>query len=217
VLAGRPKHGKSWLALDLALGVGTGGAVLGDVACTNGPVLYLALEDSPYRMRARVEALLHDATPPGRPRDPRCAVVRVLVLRSRIERPLGCRERMRRFGRALGAQKLDAGGSPYLLSSHVPHCVRRVWSVRTTLSGETRRWRGSSIATVEARNVTSHSIPCWFGSITWRIVRIGSRTSRRIGPIAVDRSSGMIPDAKTECSTPSRTRLKAASITPRTG
>jgi RecA-family ATPase len=56
VLAGRPKHGKSWFALDLALGVGTGIAVLGDVACAKGPVLYLALEDSPYRMRGRVGA-----------------------------------------------------------------------------------------------------------------------------------------------------------------
>ena len=46
---------------------------------------------------------------------------------------------------------------------------------------------------------------------------MGSVTSIRIGPTAVVRSTGMSPDAKTECSTPSRTMLKAASTTPRTG
>ena len=37
------------------------------------------------------------------------------------------------------------------------------------------------------------------------------------GPIAVERSRGMLPEANTECSTPSSTMLKAASTTPRTG
>jgi hypothetical protein len=64
VLAGRPKHGKSWLALDLALGVGTGTTVLGDVPCAEASVLYLALEDSPYRIRRRVDALLREIEPP---------------------------------------------------------------------------------------------------------------------------------------------------------
>ena len=42
-------------------------------------------------------------------------------------------------------------------------------------------------------------------------------TGLRIGPISVDRSKGIRPEANTECSTPSITRLKAASMTPRTG
>ena len=40
---------------------------------------------------------------------------------------------------------------------------------------------------------------------------------RRRGPISVDRSRGMDPEAKTECSTPSITTLKAASMMPRFG
>jgi hypothetical protein len=39
----------------------------------------------------------------------------------------------------------------------------------------------------------------------------------RSGPIAVDRSTGMRPEANTECSTPSCTTENAASITPRFG
>ena len=35
------------------------------------------------------------------------------------------------------------------------------------------------------------------------MVRIGSSTSTRIGPIVVDRSSGIAPEANMECSTPS--------------
>jgi RecA-family ATPase len=56
ILAGRPKSGKSWLALDLGLGVATGGAVLGE-ECTQGDVLYLALEDNRRRMKDRLEML----------------------------------------------------------------------------------------------------------------------------------------------------------------
>jgi biotin operon repressor len=52
-LAGRPKLGKSWLALQVACAVGTGGKALGrDV--TAGQVLYLALEDSPRRLQKRM-------------------------------------------------------------------------------------------------------------------------------------------------------------------
>jgi len=53
ILAGRPKVGKSWLALQIAHAVAAGGHVLGqDVE--QGPVLYLALEDSPRRLRDRM-------------------------------------------------------------------------------------------------------------------------------------------------------------------
>jgi hypothetical protein len=55
-LAGRPKLGKSWLALQLAVAVASGGRFL-DAKVEGGPVLYLALEDSPRRLKARLERL----------------------------------------------------------------------------------------------------------------------------------------------------------------
>ena len=45
-LAGRPKLGKSWLALQIAVAVGCGGRLF-DLKIDPGKVLYLALEDSP--------------------------------------------------------------------------------------------------------------------------------------------------------------------------
>jgi len=53
-LAGRPKVGKSWLALQIAGAVGTGGRAL-DRQVKRGRVLYLALEDSPRRLKQRLE------------------------------------------------------------------------------------------------------------------------------------------------------------------
>lgn len=55
-LAGRPKLGKSWLALQLAIAVASGGRFL-DEEVESGPVLYLALEDSPRRLKKRLEML----------------------------------------------------------------------------------------------------------------------------------------------------------------
>jgi RecA-family ATPase len=54
ILAGRPKLGKSWLALDLALAVARGSYCLGNVECVQGDVLYLALEDNQRRLKSRV-------------------------------------------------------------------------------------------------------------------------------------------------------------------
>lgn len=53
VLAGRPKLGKSWLALQLAVSVASAGKFL-DADITKHPVLYLALEDSPRRIKDRL-------------------------------------------------------------------------------------------------------------------------------------------------------------------
>lgn len=53
ILAGRPKLGKSWLALQIALGVADGGLVLGE-KCREGSVLFAALEDNPRRLQARL-------------------------------------------------------------------------------------------------------------------------------------------------------------------
>jgi hypothetical protein len=56
ILAGRPKLGKSWLALDLALAVALGTDCLG-VPCQQGDVLYLALEDNQRRLQSRLQKL----------------------------------------------------------------------------------------------------------------------------------------------------------------
>ncbi len=53
LLAGRPKVGKSWLALQIAHAKGIGGEVFG-AAVDKGRVLFLALEDSPARLADRM-------------------------------------------------------------------------------------------------------------------------------------------------------------------
>jgi AAA domain len=58
LLAGAPKRGKSWLALDLCCSVAMGGYTLGDQHCEQGDVLYCALEDSPRRMHERLHKVL---------------------------------------------------------------------------------------------------------------------------------------------------------------
>ena len=52
ILAGRPKVGKSWLGLQVAIATASGGMVLGKQA-TQGSVFYLALEDGPRRLKSR--------------------------------------------------------------------------------------------------------------------------------------------------------------------
>lgn len=52
-LAGRPKLGKSWMALQIAVAVGSGGMVLGKQV-EKRDVLYLALEDGPQRLQKRL-------------------------------------------------------------------------------------------------------------------------------------------------------------------
>lgn len=58
ILAGRPKLGKSWLALGLALAVASGGRALGSIPVPQGDVLYLALEDGARRLQKRMKAML---------------------------------------------------------------------------------------------------------------------------------------------------------------
>ncbi len=53
ILAGAPKVGKSWLALQIAQAVAAGGVVFGQHV-KRGPVLYLALEDPPRRLKERM-------------------------------------------------------------------------------------------------------------------------------------------------------------------
>lgn len=56
-LAGAPKLGKSWLALQLAVAVALGESWLGE-KCERGAVLYLALEDSKRRLQSRMQKVL---------------------------------------------------------------------------------------------------------------------------------------------------------------
>jgi RecA-family ATPase len=58
LLVSRPKLGKSWLALDIAIATAAGRFVLGDLKPATGEVLYLALEDGKRRLQRRLTKLL---------------------------------------------------------------------------------------------------------------------------------------------------------------
>jgi hypothetical protein len=58
IIAGRPKIGKSWLALDVGIAVAAGRFCLGDRKPVQGDVLYAALEDNPRRLQRRIDKLL---------------------------------------------------------------------------------------------------------------------------------------------------------------
>lgn len=66
LLAGRPKLGKSWLTLGLAVAVSKGGVALGTRPVAQGDVLYLALEDNRRRLQKRLGMLLADGVAPER-------------------------------------------------------------------------------------------------------------------------------------------------------
>ncbi|WP_432092293.1 AAA family ATPase [Streptomyces sp. bgisy100] len=65
LLAGPPKVGKSWLSLGLALSVAAGGRAMDSVPVDGGPVLYLALEDTPRRLQTRMRKMLGDGRAPA--------------------------------------------------------------------------------------------------------------------------------------------------------
>ncbi len=58
LLASKPKVGKSWAALDIALAVAGGGTVFGDSNPARGDVLGLFLEDNERRLKNRIAKLL---------------------------------------------------------------------------------------------------------------------------------------------------------------
>lgn len=66
VLAGKPKIGKSWLALQLAVAVAGGSSALDYADAEQGDVLYLGLEDNPRRMQDRLKTLLLGGPAPAR-------------------------------------------------------------------------------------------------------------------------------------------------------
>ena len=107
VLAGRPKVGKSWLALQIAIAKGTGGVALNQ-RVTPGRVLYLALEDNGRRLRDR-------AVKQGMPAS---ATIRFETLAA-----------LTQGGLELLAQAIDAEG--YALSCWTPSAVPWVaWKKR---------------------------------------------------------------------------------------
>jgi hypothetical protein len=65
LLAGPPKVGKSWLSLGIGLAVAAGGKAFDSVPVDGGPVLYLALEDTPRRLKTRMGKLLSGQAAPA--------------------------------------------------------------------------------------------------------------------------------------------------------
>jgi hypothetical protein len=64
LLAGSPKLGKSWLAMNVAAAVAHGGVALDKVDVEQGEALYLALEDPPRRLQRRLNMVLNGDSPP---------------------------------------------------------------------------------------------------------------------------------------------------------
>ncbi|GIG67304.1 AAA family ATPase [Phytomonospora endophytica] len=58
LFAGSPKLGKSWFVYGAGLHIAAGMPVLGDIEAEQGPVLYLALEDTLRRLQGRMNSIL---------------------------------------------------------------------------------------------------------------------------------------------------------------
>ena len=65
IIAGRPKAGKSWLGLNIAVAVAAGDCVLNEDV-EQGDVLYFALEDNPRRLQRRLNQLIPHGKKPER-------------------------------------------------------------------------------------------------------------------------------------------------------
>jgi RecA-family ATPase len=65
LLCGPPKVGKSWASLGLGLSVASGTQALNAIPVEGGPVLYLALEDTPRRLQSRMGKILGDQPAPA--------------------------------------------------------------------------------------------------------------------------------------------------------
>lgn len=66
ILAGKPKFGKSYLCMGLAVAAATGGKALHAIDCEAGDVLYLAFEDGPRRLKDRMRQMLPYSDKPHR-------------------------------------------------------------------------------------------------------------------------------------------------------
>ncbi|HHJ17064.1 MAG TPA: DUF3854 domain-containing protein [Gammaproteobacteria bacterium] len=59
LLAGAPKAGKSWAALEIGIAVASGTKAFGQYPVNRSEVLYLSLEDTPKRLQGRIAILSH--------------------------------------------------------------------------------------------------------------------------------------------------------------
>jgi len=57
IIAGAPKLGKSWLILGMAWAISVGGCILGKIHVEKSKVLFLALEDTPRRIKDRLQKM----------------------------------------------------------------------------------------------------------------------------------------------------------------
>lgn len=57
LLAAKPKIGKSWMCLDIAVAAATGGKAFIDIQVEETPVIYYALEDNKRRMKRRLRKI----------------------------------------------------------------------------------------------------------------------------------------------------------------
>lgn len=58
LLAGKPKKGKSIMALNIGLSIASGGLALGKIPVEKGAVVYLALEDTERRLQGRLKQMM---------------------------------------------------------------------------------------------------------------------------------------------------------------
>lgn len=65
LLVGAPKFGKSWLCLNLAVAVASGGKALGKIDVERGSVLYAALEDPARRLQNRLDIVMQGEPVPA--------------------------------------------------------------------------------------------------------------------------------------------------------
>jgi hypothetical protein len=66
LLVGKPKKGKSWMALGMCEAVASGGVAFGTRRVEQGDTLYLALEDNHKRLQKRLKKVLNGAPAPER-------------------------------------------------------------------------------------------------------------------------------------------------------
>jgi len=66
VLAGKPKLGKSFMALSFGIAIAQGGLVMGEIGVDEGEVLILALEDNERRLKKRLLGMLDGEPAPAR-------------------------------------------------------------------------------------------------------------------------------------------------------
>jgi hypothetical protein len=57
IIAGKPKIGKSWMALNMGIAIAEGGVCFGEIRVEAGEVLYLALEDTKRRLKNRISTV----------------------------------------------------------------------------------------------------------------------------------------------------------------